>query len=150
MEGAELDKKFTLQFSGNANLASARASKFLQLQRVGRVWRDIGVPDPDNKRQRAYVDADKSPKQSKKEMLTKRLAAVVKESYPGLDVYARRRQGEVTLSWLALARIVDLTADSYRIEWNIPEAAKANIDKDAAACKLAERERKPGAEIEWG
>ena len=82
-------------------------------------------------------------------MLAKRLAAIVKESHPGLDVYARRRQGEVTLSWLALARIVDLTADSYRIEWNIPEAAKANIDKDAVARKLAERERKPGAEIEW-
>ncbi len=139
-----------MQFSGNNNLASARVSKFLQLQKVGRVWRDIGVQDADNKRQRVYVESDKNAKQAKKEMVTNKFAAVIKESYLALDIFARRRQGEVTLSWLALARLVDITPDSFRIEWNIPEAAKAGIDKESVARKLAERDRRPRADIEWG
>ncbi len=49
-----------------------------------------------------------------------------------------------------MARLADLTQDSYRIEWNLPEAAKANINKEMVLQRLTERDRKPGADIEWG
>ncbi len=64
--------------------------------------------------------------------------------------FANRRQGEVKFGWVALARLADLTPDSYRIEWNLPEAAKANINKEMVLQRLTERDRKPGADIEWG
>ena len=83
-------------------------------------------------------------------MVTKKLAAIIKEEKPDLDNLAKRRQGEVTLSWLALARLVDITPDSYRIEWNLQAAATAGIDKESVAKKLAERDRRTVGDIEWG
>ena len=37
-----------------------------------------------------------------------------------------------------------------RVEWNLPEAAKAGINKELVLQKLAERDRRPGADVEWG
>ena len=71
-------------------------------------------------------------------------------STPHAEFFAKRRQGEVTIGWVALARLADLTQDSYRVEWNLPEAAKAGIDKELVLQKLAERDRRPGADVEWG
>ena len=150
IDGAEIDKRFTIRFNGNANLAAARAAKFLQLQKTGATWRDVGVADVDGKRQRVFLDGDKNPKQTRREILTKKLATVLHEHYPQAELFANRRQGEVKIGWVALARLADLTQDSYRIEWNLPEAAKANINKELVLQKLTERDRKPGADIEWG
>ena len=150
IDGAEIDKRFTIRFNGNANLAAARAAKFLQLQKTGATWRDVGVADVDGKRQRVFLDGDKNPKQTRREILTKKLANVLHELYPQAELFANRRQGEVKIGWVALARLADLTQDSYRIEWNLPEAAKANIDKETVLQRLTERDRKPGADIEWG
>ena len=150
IDGAEIDKRFTIRFSGNANLAASRAAKFLQLQKTGATWRDVGVPDVDGKRQRVFLDGDKNPKQTRREILTKKLATVLHELHPQTELFANRRQGEVKLGWVALARIADLTPDSYRIEWNLTEAAKANINKDIVLQRLTERDRKPGADVEWG
>jgi hypothetical protein len=150
IDGAEIDQRFTIRFSGNANLAAARAAKFLQLQKTGATWRDVGVADVDGKRQRVFLDGDKNPKQTRREILTKKLATVLHELHPQAELFANRRQGEVKLGWVALARFADLTPDSYRIEWNLPEAAKANINKETVLQRLTERDRKPGADIEWG
>ena len=150
IDGAEIDKRFTIRFNGNANLAAARAAKFLQLQKTGATWRDVGVADVDGKRQRVFLDGDKNPKQTRREILTKKLATVLHELHPQAELFANRRQGEVKIGWVALARLADLTQDSYRIEWNLPEAAKANINKEMVLQKLTERDRKPGADIEWG
>ena len=150
IDGAEIDKRFPLRFNGNANLAAARAAKFLQLQKTGATWRDVGVADVDGKRQRVFLDGDKNPKQTRREILTKKLATVLHELYPQAELFANRRQGEVKLGWVALARFADLTPDSYRIEWNLPEAAKANSNKETVLQRLTERDRKPGADIEWG
>ena len=93
---------------------------------------------------------EREARQAKKEMVTKRLAAVLKKTHPALDLYAKRRQGEVTISWVALARLTDISPDSYRIEWNLAEANAKHIDMDAITLKLAERDKKPGADIVWG
>ena len=69
IDGAEIDKRFTIRFNGNANLAAARAAKFLQLQKTGATWRDVGVADVDGKRQRVFLDGDKNPKQTRREIL---------------------------------------------------------------------------------
>ena len=66
IDGAEIDRRFTLRFNGNTNLAAARAAKFLQLQKTGATWRDVGVADVDGKRQRVFLDGDKNPKQTRR------------------------------------------------------------------------------------
>jgi hypothetical protein len=148
--GSVLDKKFVWQFASNQNLAAATAAKFLQLQKVGREWRDVVVHDTGGKKQRDFMDGDKNMHQIKCEMATKKFTAILKEQSPGKDFFAKRGQGQVCHKWLPLARLVDITADGYRIEWNFEAADSAGVNKSEVVRILAERDRDTAGSIEWG
>ncbi len=67
--GAALGKKFVLQFTGSQNP--------LQRQRVGRVWRETDVFDATSKKQRVFLEGDKNMRQIKREVVMKRITAII-------------------------------------------------------------------------
>ena len=73
IEGKDLDKGFTFRFAGCTATAARRARKFMQLQRDGGEWRDLVAKTPDGSETKMYLDVDKSKKQIKMEMMSRRL-----------------------------------------------------------------------------
>ena len=130
IEGKDLDKGFTFRFAGCTATAARRARKFMQLQRDGGEWRDLVAKTPDGSETKMYLDVDKSKKQIKMEMMSRRLHKVLKEKYPARDFFNRKRDGTVSTEWTPLARIANVNIDSYKIEWNMKLVGELGIDKD--------------------
>ncbi len=72
--------------------------------------------DATGKKQRVFFDGDKNMRQIKCDVVTKRLKTIITEQLPGVDFFAKRRQGQVCHNWIPFARVTDITADSDRIE----------------------------------
>ena len=149
LEGPPLAKAFTLRFLGGTGLASQRANKFRQLQRVGNGWRELTAVGPAGEGVKLYVDLDKNGRQRKLEATTKRLMASLKAVHPELPCFAKRREGSVATSWLPLARIILPNADEYRVEWNQHLVRDEKVDTKKVIEHLAASDReKP--DVLWG
>ncbi len=149
LDGEPLSQSFVVRFSGDTNLAAARAAKFLQLQRVGRTWKEVSARDASDVMQRVYVDGDKNLRQSRTEMATKRLHSALKQCHPQLQFFARRQIGEVCLDYMAIARVIVVDANVTKLEWNLALSDAKNIDKEKVASTMAAAER-TRPEIQWG
>ena len=150
IEGKDLDKGFTFRFAGCTATAARRARKFMQLQRDGGEWRDLVAKTPDGSETKMYLDVDKSKKQIKMEMMSRRLHKVLKEKYPARDFFNRKRDGTVSTEWTPLARIANVNIDSYKIEWNMKLVGELGIDKDTVNEKVEASVPNRDGGVTWG
>ena len=111
----ELSSVVSLRFTGSANLAAARTQKFVHLQRVGGSWSDLTVKDPTGAEQKLFIDIDENLKQVRTESITRRLRKVFKDMHPGLDVFCKRRDGQVCSRWIPLARVLASGPVEYKL-----------------------------------
>ena len=76
-----------------------------------------------------WFNPDKSPKQKKKEGLSKVLRRVLETEYPGKDFFLRKDDGLVRCDRRDLA-MLEPSATDFSIQWNTPIAVKQSIDCD--------------------
>ena len=136
VEGRDLDKSFNIQFHGTGNLAIRRVAKFLSLQKSEGEWRTFTAKMPDGQPTRIYVDSDKSPRQIRKDILTRKLHKVLKGHYPAIPFFCRKRDGVVSVDWVPFARVSVLSREAHTLEWNLPEAEDRKIDEKLISAGL--------------
>ncbi len=78
VDGHAIGESYTGLFNGAVNLASARVSKFMKLQRRGSVSREVAARDASGASHRLCVDVDKNLKQVKTEAVTRRLFKILR------------------------------------------------------------------------
>jgi len=134
LEGNELGKFFTIQFSGDYDTAVKRCTKARQLLRGNDgIWKRFECLDPQKKTTQLYVGFDKNNKLLRTEYLSKRLLKAI-ESVTGEDkgkFQLQKKEGKITLEWQSLAKIEVVSKEKADIKWVQSTVDKYKIDKDA-------------------
>ena len=152
LRGKSLDKFFRLQFVGQESLAAARAAKFLGLQRTADGWRERFVADPEGQGQehRIVFDFDKSRKQVRTEMLTKRAAAALRREYPRASFQLRRQEGKISYSQVPLLQIRVPDADTFELKWNLALLHANGWQRDELNSIVEPALQSMQVEVSWG
>ena len=129
VNGSPVGQYFTFQFLGAPNLARDRARKVLQsLRQEDGSWDRFLVKNPEGSLVQVFLGPDKSPKQVKTEILSKKLAAII-EAKGFNEVHANRRQGQVCVSWRPLCMVEITGRESADILWDTEYAVQIKIDR---------------------
>ena len=151
--GSNVGKKFSVQFSGAGQIASENAARFLQFLKNGDgTWKEISiqVPGSGSRSQRLYFGPDISPRQERIEQLTKKLADVIKSKVEDpKTVFARKREGIVTLDFVPLASILVPSPNECSLRWNTELVQSTGFDKDALALLFKAKSRPAAADVKW-
>ena len=122
--GKEKDKFFDIRFHGPPATAAPLVAAAMRYQRVDGRYVDIYADKPLDKdgiatgTTRVYVNMDKSPKQSKSELLTRNLGRQLLEIYPGRIAW-NRRDAVVLMDAMPLCQVQLLSADQPPIvKWD--------------------------------
>ena len=86
----------------------------------------------------------------RKEILTKRLATIIKDSKPNDDVRAKRSDGIVEVNRCPMAKILVEGPIDYRIEWNLNKIAEFELDREAITTKLGTGSPSSAEVVSWG
>ena len=135
INGDQVGQHFTIQFSGSPNLASDRARLVLQsLRRGDGSWDRFLVRNPEGDLVQVFLGPDKSPKQVRTEILTKKLASIF-QSKGYSEVHANRRQGQVCISWRPLVMVDVTSREQVELLWDSEYSEQLKVDR-AGVCKL--------------
>ena len=147
VNGDNVAKKFTVQFTGPAQTAERRVEKVLTLLRQGNgAWRQIFAVSPARRETQLFFGPDKSGKQIKTEMESKRLHQAFKDVHSDLNPFLLRKEGIISISWVPVARVeVFPKGQSTVVHWNSAVVERHGIDKNRliAAFRLSERASEP-------
>ena len=137
---------------GKEGLAGQRAAKFMALQRDETGWRTTTVPDAENASvsHKAFFDNDKSRKQIRTEILSKKAANVLRKMYPDERIHVRRQEGKLVLDQVPLLHVVVSSQDEFELKWNIGLLAKRKWDKAQLQQAVESSVRSADTEVEWG
>ena len=151
INGIKLGRFFDITISGDDCTAARRTSNVLQLIRFSEEWRGLEVMLPASSRKTAiYFDQDNSRASIRKEILTKRLANLIKETKPSEDTRAKRADGIVEINRCPIAKIVLLGPVDFRIEWNLNKIVEMEIDREAMLSKLESGAPSSAEAVAWG
>ena len=150
VDGDELSRSFVVQFNGDRLLAARRAKKFMMSLKSNGEWRDLTAKTPDGKETKVFLDGDKSRKQIKREVLTRKLMKVLKDQYAMRDFRMRKRDGTVSSDLSPLARVIVTSPEDFRVEWNLALVAQDEIERDAVEKALKESVGSGDSGITWG
>ena len=127
--GSPVGQYFTFQFLGAPNLAQLRSRKVLQCLRLeDGSWDRFLVRHPEGSLVQVFLGPDKSPKQIRTEILSKKLASIL-ESKGFQEVHANRRQGQVCVSWRPLCMVEVVGRESADILWDTEFSSQLGIDR---------------------
>ena len=116
--GGTSGKSYELQFSGSDVVQRARAKKFVLLQKLSNTeYRKLEATDSSGNRIPVFVEADKNPRTVKTETLARRLKKILGQ-HTRSEFSVRRSDQTVFSGSSPVARIKDVTPESYRIEWS--------------------------------
>jgi len=150
--GSNVGRKFFVQFSGAGQIASENAARFLKFLKNGDgTWKEISVqvPGSDSRSQRLYFGPDISPRQERIEQLTKKLAGIIKSKVKDpKTVFARKREGVVTLDFEPLASILVPSPNECSLRWNTDLLQSTGFDKEDLAQQFKAKSRS-AADIRW-
>jgi hypothetical protein len=132
--GSNVSRKFSVQFAGAGQIASGCAQRFLQFLKNGDgTYKqiDVKVPGPGNKSQQIYFGPDSSLRQERIEMLTRKLAKIIKTKVDDpKTVFARKRDGVVTLDFVPLASILVPSPNEHSLRWNTELLQTSGLNKE--------------------
>eukprot|EP00973_Karenia_brevis_P025741 3551366-Karenia_brevis.AAC.1 len=77
----------------------------LLLRNTDGTWHKFQAETPCGDKVDIFIARDKSPKQRKVEMLTKRLGRVFESLYPDLKVFVDKKKGIISHQWMDMAKI---------------------------------------------
>ena len=154
MGGAGLARRFLLKFKGEGNIGAQSAATALASLREEDPdsqepkWKELWAKGPSGSDLRVYVGPDKSPKQERTEILSKRLAGILKPRLPTKDVFARRVEGVITIDWVPMVRVEVVSQSEVQIKWNKDfETENPGINKGEILEAFNSNSR--GPPIEW-
>ena len=142
--------KFSVQFGGVGQIPVDAAARFMRfLKNEDRTWKKITVPVPGGNPQRLYFGPDVSPRQERIEMLTNRLANILRDKVENRElVYARKSEGVVTYDFEPLISVSVPDPDTTTLRWNAPLLKSLRLDKDDIASKFKGGAR-ASTKVEW-
>jgi len=146
--------KFSVQFSGVGQIPVDSAAKFMRFLKEDdgngrKVWKKIMVPVPGENPQRLYFGPDVSPRQERIEMLTNRLANILRDKIKKRElVFARKSEGIVTYDFEPLISVSVPDPDTTTLRWNAPLLKSLGLDKDDISSTFKAGAR-PAANVEW-
>ena len=151
LSGIKLGRFFDINLTGEERLAARRTAKVLQLIRFDEKWRGLEVALPDSPRKSPiYFDQDKNRATIRREILSKRLATIIKELKPSEDIKSKRAEGVVEINRCPIAKMVLSDPVEFRIVWNLNKVAELNIEKAAVRAKLELGAPSSSAAVSWG
>jgi hypothetical protein len=94
-----------------------------------------------------FLSKDKSPRQERTEILTKKLAGILTDmGVP--SIHPKKPQGEINANWEALARVHVVSRSEATVLWNIEVATKHNLDRVKAVAAFKDDSRASPA-VQW-
>ena len=106
---------------------------------------------PDSSRKTPiFFDQDKSRATIRKEILTKRLSNLIKDSKPNDDIRPKRADGIVEINRCPIAKVVLLGPVDFRIEWNLNKIVEMELDREALFSKLESGAPSSADAVAWG
>lgn len=155
LEGADVGKKWIIQFHGDLTTASLRAAKIFTSRRSrAGVWRDLSLNIPGGGKEKLYIELDKNGKQTLKEMLARKLQKILNEHSGATDSrskewnWLRRDEGVVGRGKEKLCKIDFNEDDRPRLGWNDKAVEQLAIDKEAISAEFGKRSS-AAADPEW-
>ena len=130
--GDVLDFRFELQFSGDNGIAAVKAQQFHQSLQLGRgKWKPQLVEDSLGAEHKFYVNPDKNPAQMRKEVLAKRLQAILSPICIDKQFFVKKSSGTIYTDRRVLVSVVLTGEDSARLVWCHPKRIECHIDQAA-------------------
>ena len=146
--GAKAERRFTIQFKGNAGYAQRNLNKGRALLRNPQGgWREFPQPPiaAGGATTKVYVDVDKNPYQLKREGDERRLRDSFKHFYESKRIHFNRADGLFSFNGVPLALLEtnndDLPSNVGYIKWKLAAVAPAEIDRDAVLANYRSRAR---------
>ena len=125
----DLAKRFVVGFRGTSRIAAGQADVFLDSLKHGDgTWKTCHAPDPKGTDTVIFVSPDKSPAESRKEILTKKLRGIL-EQMGHQQVTEFKREGEVYLELVPVAKVVVEGPKDASILWCPAGSAHFKLDK---------------------
>ena len=84
------------------------------------------------------------------ELVCRKFAARLRVAAPDGRFFHKKAESLIAMGWVPIVRILDVTADTYRVEWNIPKATDMGLGRRAIETALTAELTDPGAAVQWG
>ena len=147
-ETAELIKSITVQFKGIPVVAAKHVDRALRsLRRDDGSWTQLTAKDEAGESVNIYAGPDKSSKQVRTEIDSKKLHTIFQQLYPGTKFHLLRRDGVISVNFKKLARVVPQPDKETIIEWDFDTASSVSIDKIVVSGDF--RNISDGSKTDW-
>ena len=148
-ESAAPTKNVKVQFTGNTLTAATRVDKALRsLRSDDGTWTRLVARDEENQPVKLFEGPDKSKKQIRTEMESKRLRDLLRGLHPAQNFHVLRREGIISSNWKQLARVIPVAEGESVIEWNYAVVAELEIDREAAV-RSFRSSTKTSTQVQW-
>ena len=126
--GDALDYRFEMQFSGDARFAPVKAQQFLSSLSLGRGrYKPQFVECAENKQHKFYVNPDKNPAQTRKEVLAKRLQTIISPMRADKEFFVKKSSGSIYCESRVVATVFLTGEESARIDWCHPKRIELKL-----------------------
>ena len=134
LQGDVPAKRFTLRLLGGAAVVSPRAVALARALRLaGGSWRQFSSTSVAGQTVPLYVSTDRSPRQIRREIQTRRLHQLLKEAKQDTDFRPFKQKGRISAVGVPLVRLEVGSAANIdtKIIWNYAQSTKLHIDSAA-------------------
>ncbi|CAK0838174.1 unnamed protein product, partial [Prorocentrum cordatum] len=129
LHGDVPQRRFHLQVQGGA-AAHGRALALSRALKTSAGFRTFSGFDTGGVNTPIYVSGDKSPKQVRLELQTKRLQRIIQDAYHDHHIGAQRSKGIVTIDAVPLVMVeVKGPDEPSKLRWDMPILARFKVDK---------------------
>jgi len=126
--GDALDFRFEMQFIGDSRTASVKAEQFHSSLMLGRGrYKPQLVECAEHKEHKFYVNPDKNQAQTRKEVLAKRLQAIISPMCFDKEFFVKKSSATLYTDRRALVTVVLTGEESARLEWCHPKRIELKI-----------------------
>ena len=126
--GDALDFRFEMQFTGDTRIASVKAKQFHSSLQLGRGrWKPQLVECSLSKEHKFYVNPDKNPAQTRKEVLAKRLQGIISPMCIDKEFFVKKSSGTLYTDRRAVVTVVLTGEESARLEWCHPKRIELKL-----------------------
>ena len=141
LKGAQLSKRFTLQFKGEAGTAARRATKVNNsLRNAAGEWEVVHVQTPAGGSERLFISLDKLRSRIRKEQALTQLKTIITDAHPSLNVMPVKRDGIIAYKWQPMATVSLDGEGKPTISWNTDVSSEAGIDHAEIERKFHEKD----------
>ena len=126
--GDALDFRFEMQFSGDSRFAPVKAQQFLSSLNLGRGrYKPQFVECAEHKEHKFYVNPDKNPAQTRKEVLAKRLQTIISPMRADKEFFVKKSSGSIYCESRVVATVFLTGEESARIDWCHPKRIELKL-----------------------